>query len=63
MKSNEQTGRMSEDAFHKIYAQKVCALDLNLSVLERYLEESTSTDSNITKEIGDKDLLSRTRLN
>ncbi|XP_024031602.1 SUN domain-containing protein 4 [Morus notabilis] len=58
---HQQTGRMPGDAVLKILVQKVRSLDLNLSVLERYLEELTSKYGNIFKEIdkdiGDKDVL------
>lgn len=58
---HQQAGRMPGDTVIKILMQKVRALDINLSVLERYLEELTSRYGNIFKEInkdiGDKDSL------
>lgn len=58
---HQQAGRMPGDTVIKILMQKVRALDINLSVLERYLEELTSRYGNIFKEIdkdiGDKDIL------
>lgn len=56
-----QVGRMPGDTVLKILMQKVRSLDLNLSVLERYLEELISSYGNIFKEInkviGDKDII------
>ncbi|PON95161.1 Galactose-binding domain-like [Trema orientale] len=52
---HQQVGRMPGDTVLKILMQKVRALDVNLSVLERYLEELTSKYGNIFKEI-DKDM-------
>lgn len=58
---HQQAGRMPGDTVLKILMQKVRSVDLNLSVLERYLEELTSRYGNIFKEIdkdiGDKDVL------
>lgn len=58
---HQQVGRMPGDTVLKILMQKVRTLDVNLSVLERYLEELTSKYGNIFKEIdkdlGDKDVL------
>ncbi|KAL5538983.1 hypothetical protein UlMin_021356 [Ulmus minor] len=58
---HQQVGRMPGDTVLKILMQKVRALDLNLSVLERYLEELTSRYGNIfnevDKDMGDKDAL------
>ncbi|KAE8699092.1 Galactose-binding protein isoform 1 [Hibiscus syriacus] len=57
----QQVGRVPGDSVLKILMQKVRALDLSLSVLERYLEELNSKYSNIFKEfdqvIGEKDKL------
>lgn len=57
----QQVGRMPGDTVLKILMQKVRSLDLNLSVLERYLEELNSRYVNILKEygkdIGEKDKL------
>ncbi|KAH9782221.1 SUN domain-containing protein 4 [Citrus sinensis] len=54
-----QVGRMPADTVLKILVQKVRSLDLNLSVLERYLEELNSRYGNIFKEfdeeMGEKD--------
>ncbi|KAK2999173.1 hypothetical protein RJ639_024339, partial [Escallonia herrerae] len=56
---HQQVGRMPGDSVLKILMQKVRSLDLNLSVLERYLEELNSRYGNIfkefDKEIGEKD--------
>ncbi|KAM7252852.1 hypothetical protein ACFE04_025470 [Oxalis oulophora] len=56
-----QVGRMPGDSVLKILMQKVRSLDLNLSVLERYLEELNSKYGNIFKEfdkdVGEKDKL------
>lgn len=56
-----QVGRMPGDTVLKILMQKVQSLDLNLSVLERYLGELTSNYGNIFKEInkdiGEKDVI------
>ncbi|XWS24687.1 hypothetical protein CRYUN_Cryun27aG0004900 [Craigia yunnanensis] len=58
---HQQVGRVPGDSVLKILMQKVRALDLNLSVLERYLEELNSKYGNIFKEfdedIGEKDQL------
>uniref|UniRef100_A0A5B6YN45 SUN domain-containing protein n=1 Tax=Davidia involucrata TaxID=16924 RepID=A0A5B6YN45_DAVIN len=58
---HQQVGRMPGDSVLKILMQKVRSLDLNLSVLERYLEELNSRYGKIfkefDKEIGDKDVL------
>ncbi|XP_007019942.2 PREDICTED: uncharacterized protein SLP1 isoform X1 [Theobroma cacao] len=58
---HQQVGRVPGDSVLKILMQKVRALDLNLSVLERYLEELNSKYGNIFKEfdkdIGEKDKL------
>ena len=57
----QQVGRMPGDTVLKILMQKVRSLDLNLSVLERYLEDLNSRYVNIfreyKKEIGEKDIL------
>ncbi|XVF63442.1 hypothetical protein PTKIN_Ptkin09bG0087500 [Pterospermum kingtungense] len=65
---HQQVGRVPGDSVLKILMQKVRALDLNLSVLERYLEELNSKYGNIFKEfdedIGEKDkLLENIKLN
>lgn len=56
-----QVGRMAADTVLKILMQKVHSLDLNLSVLERYLEELNSRYGSIFKEfdedMGEKDKL------
>jgi hypothetical protein len=56
-----QVGRMPGDTVLKILMQKVRSLDLNLSVLERYLGELISSYGNIFKElnkdIGEKDII------
>ncbi|XVF29817.1 hypothetical protein REPUB_Repub16aG0003800 [Reevesia pubescens] len=58
---HQQVGRVPGDSVLKILMQKARALDLNLSVLERYLEELNSKYGNIFKEfdedIGEKDKL------
>lgn len=58
---HQPVGRMPGDTVIKILMQKVRALEINLSVLERYLEELTSRYGNIfqeiDKDIGDKDIL------
>ncbi|GAB4861181.1 hypothetical protein Ancab_036338 [Ancistrocladus abbreviatus] len=58
---HQQVSRMPGDTVLKILMQKVRALDLNLSVLERYLEELSSRYGTIfkvlDKEIGNKDLV------
>ncbi|KAL8139526.1 hypothetical protein V2J09_005547 [Rumex salicifolius] len=64
---HQQVSRMPSDTVLKILMQKVRALDLNFSVLERYIEELNSRYRNIFKEfdeeIGDKDMvLERIRL-
>ncbi|PKI41165.1 SUN domain-containing protein 4-like [Punica granatum] len=51
----QQVGRMPGDTVLKILMQKVRSLDLNLSVLELYLEELNSRYGNILKEL-DKDI-------
>ncbi|XP_004516032.1 SUN domain-containing protein 4-like isoform X2 [Cicer arietinum] len=57
----QQVGRMPGDTVLKILMQKVRSLDLNLFVLERYLEDLNSRYVNIFKEyskdIGEKDIL------
>jgi hypothetical protein len=47
----QQTGRMPGDSVLKILMQKVRLLDINLSVLERYIEELNSRYGNIFKDI------------
>ncbi|KAL3513285.1 hypothetical protein ACH5RR_026002 [Cinchona calisaya] len=58
---HHQVNRMPGDSVLKILMQKVRILDLNLSVLERYLEELNFRYNNIFKEfdreMGDKDVL------
>ncbi|WOG84535.1 hypothetical protein DCAR_0103719 [Daucus carota subsp. sativus] len=58
---HQQVSRMPGDSVLKILMQKVRSLDVNLSVLERFLEELTSRYGNILKdidkEIGEKDVL------
>lgn len=49
-----QVGRMPADTVLKILVQKVRSLDLNLSVLERYLEELNSRYGNIFKEFDEE---------
>nr|KYP59820.1 Uncharacterized protein slp1 [Cajanus cajan] len=57
----QQVGRMPGDTVLKILMQKVRYLDLNLSVLEQYMEELNSRYVNIfkrySKDMGEKDLL------
>ncbi|KAG9136699.1 hypothetical protein Leryth_004469 [Lithospermum erythrorhizon] len=57
----QQVNRMPGDSVLKILMKKVRSLDINLSVLERYLEELNSRYGNIFKEIdieiSDKDVL------
>ncbi|XP_027347055.1 SUN domain-containing protein 4-like isoform X2 [Abrus precatorius] len=57
----QQVGRMPGDTVLKILMQKVRYLDLNLSVLEQYMEDLNSRYVNIfkaySKEIGEKDIL------
>ncbi|XP_057973091.1 SUN domain-containing protein 4 [Malania oleifera] len=57
----QQAGRMPGDTVLKILMQKVRSLDLDLSVLERYLEDLNSKYSNIfnefDKEIEEKNFL------
>ncbi|KAJ8627896.1 hypothetical protein MRB53_021203 [Persea americana] len=57
----QPVGRMPGDSVLKILMQKIRSLDLNFSVLERYLEELNSRYGNIFKEFDDdiatKDLL------
>lgn len=48
---HQQVGRMPGDTVLKILMQKVRSVDLNLSVLERYLEELNSRYGNIFKEL------------
>lgn len=48
----QQVGRMPGDTVLKILMQKVRSLDLNLSVLERYLGELNSRYADIFKEYG-----------
>ncbi|XP_061337415.1 SUN domain-containing protein 4 [Gastrolobium bilobum] len=59
--SENQVGRMPGDTVLKILMQKVRYLDLNLSVLEQYMEELNSRYVIIFKEyskdIGEKDIL------
>ncbi|KAJ1387267.1 SUN domain, partial [Sesbania bispinosa] len=59
----QQVGRMPGDTVLKILMQKVRYLDLNLSVLEQYMEDLNSRYVSILKEyskdIGEKDLLLR----
>jgi len=59
--ARQQVGRMPGDTVLKILMQKVRYLDLNLSVLEQYLEDLNSRYVNIFKEyskdIGDKDIV------
>ena len=54
-------GRIPGDSVLKILMQKVRSLDLNLSILERYLEELNSRYGNIftdfKKEIAEKDAI------
>ncbi|XP_023536020.1 SUN domain-containing protein 4-like isoform X1 [Cucurbita pepo subsp. pepo] len=52
---HQQPGRMPGDTVLKILTQKVRSLDRSLSVLERYLEDSTSKYGSIFKEF-DKDI-------
>lgn len=52
---HQQVGRMPGDTVLKILMQKVRSLDINLSVLERYLEELNSRYGSIYKEF-DKDI-------
>lgn len=58
---HQQVNRMPGDSVLKILMKKVRSLDLNLSVLERYLEELNSKYSNIfkefDKEMGEKNIL------
>lgn len=58
---HQQVSRMPGDSVLKILMQKVRSLDVNLSVLERFLEELTSRYGNILKEfdkeMGEKDVL------
>lgn len=56
-----QVGRMPGDTVLKILTQKVRSLDLNLSVLERYLEELNSKYSKILKEF-DEDIEEKERI-
>ncbi|KAL2326521.1 hypothetical protein Fmac_025579 [Flemingia macrophylla] len=57
----QQVGRMPGDTVLKILMQKVRSLDLNLFVLERYMEDLNSRYVNIFKEysmnIGGKDII------
>ncbi|KAM7477280.1 hypothetical protein LguiB_024523 [Lonicera macranthoides] len=57
----QQVGRMPGDTVLKILMQKVRLLDLNLSVLERYLQELNlrygSIFKELDKEIGEKDIV------
>lgn len=55
VRHHQQVGRVPGDTALKILMQKVRSLDLNLSVLERYLEELTSKYGKIFKEI-DRDI-------
>ncbi|XP_068323664.1 SUN domain-containing protein 4-like [Pyrus communis] len=56
---HQQVNRMPGDTVLKILMQKVRSLDFSLSVLERYLEESTSKYGSIfgefDKDLGEKD--------
>ncbi|KAK4413451.1 SUN domain-containing protein 4 [Sesamum alatum] len=58
---HQQVNRMPGDSVLKILLKKVRSLDLNLAVLERYLEELNSRYSDIfkefDKEVGDKGVL------
>jgi hypothetical protein len=58
---HHQVGRMPGDTVLKILMQKVRSLDLNLSVLERYLEELNlrygQIFKEINKDIGEKDII------
>ncbi|KAG8378556.1 hypothetical protein BUALT_Bualt08G0149200 [Buddleja alternifolia] len=58
---HQQVNRMPGDSVLKILMKKVRSLDLNLAVLERYLEELNSRYGGIfkefDKEVGDKDVL------
>jgi len=58
---HQQVGRMPGDSVLKILLQKVRLLDLNLSVLERYLQELNLRYGSIFKEldkgIGEKDVV------
>lgn len=49
-----QAGRLPGDTALKILMQKVRSLDLNLLILERYLEELNSRYGNIFKELDDE---------
>ncbi|KAM1042503.1 hypothetical protein PS2_033677 [Malus domestica] len=57
---HQQVNRMPGDTVLKILMQKVRSLDFSLSVLERYLEESTSKYGSIfgefDKDLGEKDI-------
>ncbi|KAI4388864.1 hypothetical protein MLD38_001155 [Melastoma candidum] len=57
----QQVGRMPGDLVLKILMQKVQSVDLNLSILERYIEEMNSRYGRIFKDIDDdivnKDLI------
>ncbi|RDX80551.1 SUN domain-containing protein 4 [Mucuna pruriens] len=57
----QQVGRMPGDTVLKILMQKVRYLDLNLSILEQYMEDLNSRYVNIfreyNKDMGEKDLL------
>ncbi|KAK9161972.1 hypothetical protein Syun_002874 [Stephania yunnanensis] len=50
----QQVGRMPGDTVLKILMQKVRSLDLNLSLLERYLDELNSRYGKIFKELDDE---------
>ncbi|KAJ8769993.1 hypothetical protein K2173_009075 [Erythroxylum novogranatense] len=58
---HQQSGRMPGDTALKVLMQKVCSLDLSLSVLERYLEEINSIYGSIFRDfdsdLHDKDIL------
>lgn len=58
---HQQVGRVPGDSVLKVLMQKVRALDLNLSVLERYLEELNSKYGNIFKEF-DEDIEEKDKL-
>ncbi|KAK3229682.1 hypothetical protein Dsin_001563 [Dipteronia sinensis] len=58
---HQQVGRMPGDTVLKLLMQKVRLLDINLSVLERYLEELNSRYGNIYKEF-DKDIEEKDKL-
>ncbi|KAL4032163.1 hypothetical protein IC575_005227 [Cucumis melo] len=53
LRPHHQAGRMPGDTVLKILMQKVRSSDLNLSILERYLEELHSKYGNIFKQFND----------